>query len=88
MLPGKRSECPPIASTDFLSTRLVALTATMGNLDGTHHCCQSAGSQPIEAVGDAIEEAGTISVTTAGGIDNVIGLDAGDLVALAIGMNF
>eukprot|EP00825_Cyclidium_porcatum_P029940 TRINITY_DN3184_c0_g1_i14.p1 TRINITY_DN3184_c0_g1~~TRINITY_DN3184_c0_g1_i14.p1 ORF type:complete len:414 (-),score=39.68 TRINITY_DN3184_c0_g1_i14:727-1968(-) len=59
----------------------------MGDLDRTHHCRQTAGGRPVETVGNAVEQAGTVGVAATGRIENFFGLDTGNIVALTVGVD-
>src|SRR5574343_1601915 len=81
--PRCRAEGLAVTLGDCLAARRVVLAATMGNLDRAHDLRQSSVRRPVQAIGDAVEQAGAIGIAAAGRIDDLVSLDAGDVVALA-----
>src|SRR5574343_1237891 len=85
--PRRRAEGLAVTLGDFLAARLMVLAATMGNLDRAHDRRQSSGRRPVQAIGDAVEQAGVICIAAAGRVNDLVGLDAGDVITLA-GVDF
>src|SRR5574343_2085303 len=85
--PGCRAESLAVTLGDCLAARRVVLAAAMGDLDRPHDRRQAAGRRPVQAIGDTVEQAGAIGIAAAGRVDDLVGLDAGDVVALA-GIDF